>query len=454
MKLLLTQSFVLFSLICASGCAVTEQVYHAAPSELSTTRREMKTAGFWIAQHPSPNDIVMTSDEIALFNRRVQDDLKLTRDILNLPEISGADVAKEWEETIRQFRKAGYYGADGRKERGAFYDELHALMRVNIPLKITPAFGMVVHYADQRILPTEKPLYAKAGDIDFDELQNSTLDVGTPVAVLSSSSDDRWYYAESSLSAGWIRKEDVALTDIGLLQDNRRDQGFVVVTDAKTDIFLNSDMTDYYDYARMGTKFRIGEGIYDNGMVSIWVPLRTDDGSLTFQEGFVKQSDVHEGYLPYTARNIITQAFELLNAPYGWGGMYGEQDCSAFLDEVFATAGIVLPRNSSAQRQAGKILAEFRQETPDPEKMEVLRSVPGGTTLLGLKGHIMLYLGMIDARPYAIHAVWAYREPAGKNRDDRVRVINRVAVTGLQLGEGSHKGSLLKRLTEIGAVTK
>lgn len=454
MKPLLTQSFVLFFLICASGCAVTEQVYHAAPSELSTTRREMKTAGFWVGQHPSPDQVVMDQAQISEFNRRVREDLKLTKDILNLPELSGAELFREWEETIGQFQRAGYYGADGRKENGTFYDELHALMQVNMPLKITPAFGMVVHYADQRILPMEEPLYAKAGDVDFDELQNSTLDIGTPVAVLSSSSDDQWYYVESSLSAGWIRKEDVALTDIGQVQDNLRDPGFVIVTKAKADIFLNKNMTSYYDYARMGTRFRVGEGTYDNGTVSVWVPLRADDGSLIFQEGFIEQSDIHEGYLPYTARNILIQAFELLNAPYGWGGMYGEQDCSAFLDEIFATVGIVLPRNSSAQRQAGKILAEFRKETPDPEKMEVLRSVPGGTTLLGLKGHIMLYLGMINDRPYAIHAVWAYRESAGKNRDDRVRVINRVAVTDLHLGEGSQKGSLLKRLTEIGAVTK
>ena len=181
----------------------------------------------------------------------------------------------------------------------------------------------------------------------------------------------------------------------------------------------------------------------------MYLPRREEDGKMTWVTGYLRLSDVHQGYLPYTAANILRQAFELLNEPYGWGGMYGEQDCSAFLDEVYATVGIRLPRNSSAQRQAGKLLAEFHQDTPDSDKVHALMQAVPGKTLLGLKGHIMLYLGTVDSRPFAIHAVWAYREPVGKKSDDRIRVINRVAVTALYLGEGSKKGSLLNRLTEI-----
>ncbi len=41
----------------------------------------------------------------------------------------------------------------------------------------------------------------------------------------------------------------------------------------------------------------------------------------------------------------------MLNQPYGWGDMYGEQDCSRFLQMVFATVGIMLPRDSKDQAQ-------------------------------------------------------------------------------------------------------
>ena len=42
-------------------------------------------------------------------------------------------------------------------------------------------FGVIGHYANQRLLPTKAKIYAKRGDIDFDEQQNSALDMGTPL---------------------------------------------------------------------------------------------------------------------------------------------------------------------------------------------------------------------------------------------------------------------------------
>ena len=65
----------------------------------------------------------------------------------------------------------------------------------------------------------------------------------------------------------------------------------------------------------------------------------------------MNEEDVHPGFLPYTARNIYKQALVMLNQPYGWGDMYGEQDCSRFLQMVFATVGIMLPRDSKDQAQ-------------------------------------------------------------------------------------------------------
>ena len=128
--------------------------------------------------------------------------------------------------------------------------------------------------------------------------------------------------------------------------------------------------------------------------------------------------------------------------------MYGEQDCSRFLQEVFATVGISLPRNSSEQAKVGRRLAQFVQETPEEEKIAILKAqAVGGITVLPMKGHIMLFLGMVGERPFAIHATWAYRERRGNN--DVVRVINRVVVTDLSLGEGTKKGSLLKRLSSV-----
>ena len=68
----------------------------------------------------------------------------------------------------------------------------------------------------------------------------------------------------------------------------------------------------------------------------------------------------------------------------------------------------------------------------------------GGATILYFRGHVMLFLGLVNNTPYVIHDIWGYSEKIGTPED--VRVINRIAVSDLSLGEGSKKGSLLKRL--------
>ena len=58
-------------------------------------------------------------------------------------------------------------------------------------------------------------------------------------------------------------------------------------------------------------------------------------------------ADVSVGYLPYTRRNIVAQAFKLLGDRHGWSGQNESRDASGLSMDVFASFGIRLPRNSS-----------------------------------------------------------------------------------------------------------
>ena len=106
-----------------------------------------------------------------------------------------------------------------------------------------------------------------------------------------------------------------------------------------------------------------------------------------------------------------------------------------------------MPRNSKEQAKVGVKLVEFTENTTEQEKLNAFKNIGNKIAILPMKGHIMLYLGTVDNRIYAIHSVWGYREPTLNG--DRVRVINRATVSDLSLGEGSKKGSLLKRLKGI-----
>ncbi|OGX08755.1 MAG: hypothetical protein A2Z88_00800 [Omnitrophica WOR_2 bacterium GWA2_47_8] len=429
-----------------------EALYDIAPTLLPHTTRQMKSPGFWISRHPSPDKIVLTQEEIAALNRSVQEELKLTRDILASSEYDGKNLKEGLNLLLTKFQKGEFYFLDEDKNKKEFFQQVKVNMGFDdIPAQIHPPYGFIVHFADERILPTDDALYEKQGDIDFDELQNSDLDVGTPVVILHESKDRQWYYVLTDISGGWVRKENVALAAVDDVKDFFAHSELGVVVKAKADIFWDAEMTQYYDYARMGAEF-VREKASDDA-VQVRLPLRNEDGLLVWHSGFMKRESLSQGYFVFTARRAIEQAFELLNEPYGWGGMHGEQDCSRFLQQVFAAFGIHLPRNSKEQAQVGRAVARFTEKSSEKQRFDALaKEGVGGTTILPLKGHIMLYLGNVDDRAYAIHAVWGYRENIGL--EDRVRVINRVAVTDLSLGEGSKKGSLLQRILSINRIDK
>jgi len=425
------------------------RLYFAAPTLLPGTERRMKTPGFWLSRHPFPDKLILSPDDLKDLNLYIEDELKLRRDITGIAlRFSGEEISSGLKDTLNRFHKRGLYLANGKKASPAFYQKIKENLNLDgISSEIKTRFGFVISYVDQRILPAKVGLYAKRKDIDFDELQNSALDIGTPLAVLHKSLDDKWYYAIGPLSLGWVEAEKVALCRLGQLKNFLEHPSFVVVIKAKGDIFLNPSLSDYYDYARMGARFPLcGKG--DMGVAKVAIPFRKEDGTFFQKTAYIRKDEVHQGHVPYTARNVIRQAFELLNTPYGWGGMYGEQDCSRFIQEIFATVGIALPRNSSQQARVGFLLEEFDRDSTEQEKIDGLaRRGIGGITLLYLRGHIMLFLGMVDDSPYAIHSIWAYRQKAG--RGNIIRVVNRVAVSNLSLGKGSKKGSLLERLKMV-----
>ena len=444
---------LLLSLGCA-GCVTSEKLYYAAPASLPHIELNMKRPGFWIARLSSPDKVILNPQQIDEFNLHLKDTLKLTGDVTKFPaSMDGNEFKRSQSEALKNLRLRGLYHISCAKAGNVFYKSIEQNMNLEtVPEEVRVRFGFITNYANQRILPTKEGLYGKPNDIDFDELQNSGLDIGTPVAITHMSLDNKWWYTESPLSAGWVEADKIAFCELKELEVFQRDYKPVVVTDAKADIYLDLELKEYYGYIRMGATLAFG-GNTDSQIVEVVVPLREDSGEVSFRKCYMRKESVREGYLPYTARNIIQQAFELLNEPYGWGDMRGEQDCSRFIQQIFATTGIHLPRNSADQGKAGLLIAEFDKTACEEEKIEILKTKGiGGLTLLYLKGHIMLFLGMIDEAPYAIHATWAYRENAGWH--DTIRLVNRVAVTDLSLGKGSGKGSLLERLVAIRLISK
>ena len=393
----------------------------------------------------------MTAAAIRDFNHHVEKELELVRNIPDFPRTcNGMDLSRTLKAKLTETILKGLIFADGHRADAAFFKTMACRMNMDaIPEQVPVRFGVVTAYTDQRVLPFSRGLFSDPQHLAFDRLQNSALDMGTVVAVVHESDDGRWLYVHAPLSEGWVAAHHIAWCTRQQAADFDMPTPFVVGIRAKADIFLDAGQTRYLGYVRMGTRLPLAGFARDQ--VAVQLPRRGHAGRLETVEAYISGNAVSNGFLSYTPRNIITLAFECLNAPYGWGGMHGEQDCSRFIQSVFAAVGIELPRNSSAQAKVGRRLG-FDTDVSGAEKQRILlHTAEGGTTLLHLDGHVMLYLGEVDTMPYAIHALWGYGE--SHRGTQRVRVTHAVRVTSLSLGSGSAKGSLLERLTEAATIS-
>ena len=431
------------SVIFAGGQLRSESAKIAAPQDLANTTRAMKSPGYWITRHPFPDRVILDPREIGAFNENMEKRSLITGDPSGIgPYYPGKALRASLEAKLKDYMTGPFYDSSGARIGEEVFQKIRERMAIELIGKnVEVRHGILWTYADQRELPTDEIMTKEPLDAEFDELQNNSLDIGTPLAILHETSDKEWVYTIGPTSSGWIYKEYVAFCYPVSLKRFESAKHFVVVTSPKADIYLDRALTAYHDFVRMGTKLA-SDQMTERGAVVVRLPYYDDNGMLREIKGFMKREDVNFGYLAYTPRAIIEQAFKLLNAPYGWGSAAGEQDCSAFIQMVFATVGITMPRNSSGQGEAGYLLGEFTERTPVTIKLEALaREAVGGITTLKLKGHIMLFLGMHEKRPYAIHATYIDR------------VVKGVVISDLELGKGSKKGSLLERLTDMRLVS-
>jgi len=406
------------------------------PIVIVNKNRHLNIAEFWIDKIEKPDMLIMNEKEIERFN---DDTAYHKKTLTNFQDINSV-YESQWikEKLLKNFngiKSRTTYFADGHKIPLSFYNDIKQKMNLNDfhETNRSTRYALTVNYTNQKIIPTERLLLKTSDQIHFDRNQNSALDMATPIAILQSSADGVWHYDIGPSSSGWVRSKDIAFGERDEILKYLNAKNFVVTTAAKTPLMIQEK---YHDYFRMGVK--LPTVMKHDDMTTVLVPLRDEKGNLILSNATVKTVNVHEGYLPYTQRTIITQAFKFLHAPYGWGGMYGEQDCSKFLQEIYATTGIKLPRNSTSQSNVGQAKLDLAGLSKNAKYQFLKNFALAGVTIIHLKGHIVLYLGEYKDEPYIIHTVWgssAEHYPLG-----------RTAVTSLNFNNYLNK---IDRLTDI-----
>lgn len=419
-----------------------------SPALIPGTLPEMNSPGFWIGRHPFPDKTILNEQQINALNQAIRTDLKISYDLSSYSAVyPGQELLTALDRDFAGVSRLQLYRSCGTPVSKTLLSTLKDNMDTGkIPAEIKVGFGFVTRSADLRALPVLEGFYRARVKRDFDRLQTSILDIGTPVAVLHTSANGRFQYVVAPHGEGWAESSRIAPCSFENLRDHLKKPDFVVVTSAKGDIYLNREMTEFHDRARMGQRFPLIRDLGDRVEISIPGIARRDEEP--FISAFIRKREVNEGYLPYTPRTIILQAFEFLNDPYGWGDMNGEPDCSSFIRGVFATVGIELPRNSAFQSRSGRPLGAFEKDLSPERKIDLLtKYAAGGITLLKMPGHIMLYLGSVDGSPYIIHGLYGYRDCLGKK--EVFRVVNRIVITDLNLGKATRFGPFINRIDTV-----
>lgn len=285
-----------------------------------------------------------------------------------------------------------------------FKQILHNMNLARFPNEDKPAIA--INNAYIRLFPTMDPHYSKqdqvSGGYPFDDFQMSALWAGTPVRILQTSQDHAWAFVVTPSVSGWVAMDQLALVDqkfITLWETSK----FAALIVRKTSL---TDVHNIYRFdAYLGSIFPYT--IASNSKVNILVPVKDIDDYARYTN--VILSDDMAQPIPWapTAKHFALVIQQFLSSDYGWGGVYFYGDCSGTLKSIFTPFGIWLPRNSQAQAHVAKQML-LEKLSPEARQAAILKYGKPFTTLISIKGHIMLYIGQYNGEVMTFQNVWGF----------------------------------------------
>lgn len=350
----------------------------------------------------------------------------------------------EW--AFRRFGKPGWYGENRLARPEGWLTGLEA----GAGLAAWPNrndFAVTVRRADLRLLPTDKPAFenfqSAGGGYPFDLIQQTAIPPGTPLRVIHASVDGDWLYAESPVAAGWLLPSDAAAVDPAFIWQWNTGRTAAVLAEG---IPVRTADGRFRFRAPFGTALpllrRSGQGLH------VLVPVTDGNGAASAVEALLSAETAAERPVPLTPGRLAAAVNAMMGQAYGWGGLYGNRDCSAVLQDLFAPFGILLPRHSSAQAAAGDSTVDLSRMTPEVKERVILADGIPFLTLIHLKGHIMLYVGPSGGRACVFHNLWAVRTADATGTEGR-HIVGRAVITTLSPGRSvpnaDPAGDLLKR---------
>ncbi len=417
---LLLAAVMICSLLASCGIESSVQINtdFVKLSEHVTT--DMYSADYWVRKDSKP---WLTLDRIKEINALNEKAVGVNGKALSLTELDKEITADDLRATLQELADSvtdveGFL--HGKPIDSDYWQEAIANSNMDgVPDKLKIRYGFSVERASLRLFPCEDFIGETETDLFYDEMLMSEFLPYMPLVITHVSADHEWYFVYMYGFGGWIQKKYVATCD------NREDwlarqnpEDFLVVTGRE--IRLNKDrgceklsnlllpMGTVLPLVRPEDAPESIDGRYSYNSYIVRLPIRSGTGHIEDRYALIASSeDVSVGYLPYTGKAVIELALKRLGDRYGWGGLDYSQDCSGMVREIYSCFGFFMPCTTWPQSEMkGAERVDFTDMT-DVERLNVLKKLPAGT-MLHFPGHVMLYLGMKDKRPYVISAVGSF----------------------------------------------
>lgn len=371
----------------------------------------------WVDKLTQDNKPLMSQLSITQFNQGLIQNNPHIVEPLAMPEhLSKAQLLEKIQSISKPSSHKRFYDNGEQLNQNDYAIYIESTNQNAVKTENTVTFGLVVKRSALRTFPTLDRVFKWGKDRDLDRFQESGLFPGDAVAILHESKDKQWLLVQAYNYLAWMPKADVAVGDKTDILAFKNDDNFIVVTGSKV-------FTNYVPNQTAISNLQLDMGIrlplakrseYSNALYGqnpfanyiVKLPTRNADGKLALKlVSIPRGQDVRLGYLPFTKQNLVTQSFKFLGERYGWGHDYNGRDCTGFVGEIYKSFGLLMPRNSGQQAKGEYGQNHFFVKgTTNAEKLKVIEQMQVGD-LIYIPGHVMMYLGQDNSKPYIIHDV-------------------------------------------------
>ena len=266
--------------------------------------------------------------------------------------------------------------------------------------------GIAIDNLHARALPTDDAhfySYKVAGQgFPFDNLQMSSIWAGTPVYIVGKSRDRAWLLVITPEIIGWVKSSGIAHTNATFINVWTTMAKIRLAAITHTQTSITDEKGNFLFSAYVGSVFPAN--MTGNGL-ELMVPTADADHNAIIKNAFVENEEATIMPLTATPHHFANIMKTLIGRPYGWGGIYFYNDCSAEMKSLFAPFGIWLPRHSSEQVNVGKKV-DLTSAHKEERLAYLMQHGKRLLTLIYIGGHVVLYVGNY-ADPYKPGAMMA-----------------------------------------------